>query len=96
VLDSSALDEAAAKRLLAAYGITVTREEVTNTVRAAVAAAARIGYPVVLKVCDAAVLHKSDVGGVIVDLGNEALPRSAASGQRDGLPRRRADRRRKA
>lgn len=51
-------------RLLAEFGIPVPDHEVVRDVREAIAAAARIGYPVVLKVISPAIIHKSEVGGV--------------------------------
>ena len=45
----------------------------------AVAAAAAIGYPVVIKLGDPGVLHKTEVGGVILDVGDEAAVRSAVA-----------------
>ena len=56
------------RELLAAYGIRTPPAEVAWTSAAAVAAAERIGYPVVLKIAAAEVLHKSDVGGVALNL----------------------------
>jgi acetyltransferase len=55
-------------RLLAAYGIPVADWRLVDTVGEAEKAAAEIGYPVVIKADSAAVLHKSDVGGVALDL----------------------------
>ena len=60
------LSEAAAKALLDAYEIPVTKPLPAATAEDAVAAAERIGYPVVLKVRSPDVTHKTDVGGVAV------------------------------
>ena len=54
--------------LLSAYGIPVAPSQRVRTPEEAIAFAEQIGYPVVLKVDVADVLHKSDVGGVKVDL----------------------------
>lgn len=62
------LSEHDSKGLLTAYGIPVTRERTADSAEAAVAAAREIGYPVVLKLSGADVAHKSDVGGVLLDL----------------------------
>ena len=62
------LSEHDSKELLTAYGIPVTRERTAGSAEAAVAAADEIGYPVVLKLSGADVAHKSDVGGVLLDL----------------------------
>lgn len=69
--------EHAGKRVLADLGIAVPRGEMATRVEEAVAAAARIGYPVVVKAQAAALAHKSDVGGVIVNIADEAALRAA-------------------
>ena len=66
------LTEIESKRVLAADGIAVAVPEMATTAEAAVAAAARIGFPVVLKVHSSDVTHKSDVGGVALNLRNAA------------------------
>ncbi|HTA08878.1 MAG TPA: acetate--CoA ligase family protein [Streptosporangiaceae bacterium] len=57
-----ALTEPEAKRLLARYGIPVTLDVLASTADDAVAAAAEIGPPVVLKAVSAGIAHKSDLG----------------------------------
>jgi hypothetical protein len=52
--------------LLRAYGIRVPRACPADTVDGALAAAARIGYPVVLKTGEPGIAHKSDAGGVVL------------------------------
>jgi acetate---CoA ligase (ADP-forming) len=52
-----------------AYGIPVLESRVVTTADEAAAAAEELGLPVVLKVESADVVHKSDVGGVVVNLG---------------------------
>jgi acetyltransferase len=73
----SVLNEADSKALLRAYGISTPREQVVGSVDTAVSAAKEIGYPVVLKLVAAEVTHKSDIGGVILGIGNENELRSA-------------------
>ncbi|MGH6779117.1 MAG: acetate--CoA ligase family protein, partial [Bradyrhizobium sp.] len=73
----TALDEVASKKLLRAYGIPVSREEVAQTAAEAVKIAKRIGFPVVAKVVSADILHKSDVGGVVVNLNSATQVRTA-------------------
>ncbi len=64
-------------RLLGNFGIPVPDHEVVRDVREAEAAAARIGYPVVLKVVSPAIVHKSDAGGVVTGIDNpEKLARA--------------------
>src|SRR5262249_2636089 len=63
-----ALDEAQSKEVLRAYGIATPAEELVGAPAGAVAAAERIGYPVVLKVVSAELTHKSELGAVALDL----------------------------
>ena len=73
------LNEPEAKAVLQACGVPVARTRVTPpNPNAAVAAARDIGYPVVLKIVSAAITHKSDVGGVRLNLRDEAAVREAA------------------
>ena len=62
------LNEPEAKTLLAAYGIPVVETQVVADEAAAGPAAAQIGFPVVLKILSPQISHKSDVGGVALDL----------------------------
>lgn len=62
------LDEIASKQLLAAYGINVNKEVIATTPDEAVKAAQQIGYPVVAKAVSKALAHKSEAGGVIVNI----------------------------
>jgi succinyl-CoA synthetase beta subunit len=70
--------EAESKAYLAAYGLPVTQEQVVDSADAAVAAARRIGYPVALKVSSAEIAHKTDAGGVMLGLADDAALREAA------------------
>ncbi len=72
-----ALTEADAKRVFAAYGIPVARTEVATSEAEAVALAEEIGYPVVLKILSPDILHKSDAGGVKINLGDADAVREA-------------------
>ena len=58
------------KRLLAAAGIPVTPGELVRSEDQAVHAAASIGWPVVMKLVSAQISHKSDVGGVVLNVGD--------------------------
>jgi len=60
--------ESEAKTVCRAYGIPVTDFRVAKNVAEAVKFAERIGYPVVLKIVSPDVIHKSDVGGVIINI----------------------------
>jgi acyl-CoA synthetase (NDP forming) len=63
--------EADARELLDAFGVTSVPCTTVKASAEAVAAATRFGYPVVLKISSAAITHKSDVGGVALDLRTE-------------------------
>lgn len=65
-----ALSEWQAKAWLAEAGVPVPRGQLATTRDEAVAAAAAVGYPVVAKVASADIAHKSDIGGVVVNLIN--------------------------
>ena len=62
------LTEPESKRVLAAYGIPVVPTEVVLDAAEAAAAALRIGFPVAVKILSRQITHKSDVGGVALDL----------------------------
>ncbi len=64
--------EPEAKRLLALAGVAVPDFSLAKTPAEARATADRIGYPVVAKVVSAAIVHKSDVGGVVVGIEDAA------------------------
>jgi acyl-CoA synthetase (NDP forming) len=68
----AALDEVASKKLLKAYGIPVSKEEIAQDAAGAVRIAKKIGFPVVAKVVSADILHKSDIGGVVLNLTSAA------------------------
>ncbi|HEU5216612.1 MAG TPA: GNAT family N-acetyltransferase [Gaiellaceae bacterium] len=71
------LDAKQTRRLLEAYGLPVVPERLADTADAAVEAARDLGYPVVLKTA-AAGAHKTEEGGVILDLGDDGAVRAAA------------------
>lgn len=74
---AAALDEVASKQLLKAYGIPISKEDVAQTAAEAVKIAKAIGFPVVAKVVSPDILHKSDIGGVVLNLGNAAEVKKA-------------------
>ncbi|MFO7732744.1 MAG: GNAT family N-acetyltransferase [Candidatus Aminicenantes bacterium] len=74
------LSEDDSKGLLAAYGVPVTRPEPARSVEEAVRVAAGIGFPVVLKVLSPDITHKTDVGGVALNIEDEAMARAAYAG----------------
>jgi acetyltransferase len=71
------LTEYESKRLFAAYGIPTVDTRVALTPNEAVKLAAEIGYPVVLKLHSETITHKTDVGGVQLNLKNASAVRRA-------------------
>jgi acetyltransferase len=71
------LTEVEAKELLAAYGIPVVPTQVARGADEAVKLAKRFGYPVVLKLWSDVITHKSDVGGVHLNLTDADAVRAA-------------------
>jgi acetyltransferase len=71
------LTEFEAKQILAAYGIPTVETEVARSQGEAVELADRLGYPVVLKLDSEAITHKTDVGGVRLNLQNSGEVRQA-------------------
>lgn len=67
--------EAEAKRLLAVAGIASAPEQACGSAQEAVAAAERFGFPVVMKILSPDILHKSEIGGVLLDLADTAAVR---------------------
>ncbi len=65
-----ALLETEAKTVCAAYGIPVTEFRLAKSAAEAVACAEQVGYPVVLKVVSPDIVHKSEAGGVVINLKN--------------------------
>jgi acyl-CoA synthetase (NDP forming) len=74
-----------AAALLGAYGIDVVPTVAAATVDDAVEAARRLGYPVVLKAGDPSLVHKSDLGGVQLDLHTDHDVRTAAAAIRQTI-----------
>jgi acetyltransferase len=69
--------------LLDAYGIPSAAWRSAADEDGAAAAASEIGYPVVLKADAAEIVHKSDMGGVALNIGDETALRTAVAGMRD-------------
>jgi acetyltransferase len=68
----SLLTEVEAKRVLAAYAIPVVATRAVASIDDAVRDARDIGYPVALKILSPDITHKSDIGGVALNLANDA------------------------
>lgn len=73
----NALTEVEAKDVFAIYGLPVTSTKLAKTEDEAVKLAAEIGYPVVMKIVSPDILHKSDAGGVKVNIKDEKGAREA-------------------
>ncbi|MBI4444976.1 MAG: bifunctional acetate--CoA ligase family protein/GNAT family N-acetyltransferase [Acidobacteria bacterium] len=73
-------------RILACYDIPVLQTEFAATAEEAVRVAATFGYPVVLKLLSKSITHKTDVGGVHLDLQDQAAVRKAFEQIRSGVP----------
>ena len=71
------LHEVESKQILAAYGIPTVESVIAQSEDGAVHESQRIGWPVVLKVFSKTITHKSDVGGVQLDLHNATAVRHA-------------------
>ncbi|MFO8033816.1 MAG: bifunctional acetate--CoA ligase family protein/GNAT family N-acetyltransferase [Candidatus Bipolaricaulota bacterium] len=65
---NNTLSEHSSKELLSAYGIPTTEVHEARNPDEAVSSAEKIGYPVVLKVLSPEITHKTDVGGVVLDI----------------------------
>ena len=65
-----ALDESESLALFADYGMPVLPHRIVESASAAEAAAREVGFPVVLKTAMPGILHKSDVGGVKLNLSD--------------------------
>lgn len=76
-LPSGSLNEIDAMAVLAHAGLDVVAERLATTADAAVAAADAAGYPCVMKVVSADLVHKSDVGGVKLNLADQHAVRAA-------------------
>jgi 3-hydroxypropionyl-CoA synthetase (ADP-forming) len=66
------ITEEASKSILKSYGVKVPPYALVKSADEAVAAAKKIGYPLVMKIVSPQILHKTDVGGVKVGLNNDA------------------------
>ncbi|MBN1633312.1 MAG: bifunctional acetate--CoA ligase family protein/GNAT family N-acetyltransferase [Ignavibacteria bacterium] len=75
--NNSTLSEGLSKKVLKSYGIPVTSPEIANNEDEALRFAGKIGYPVVLKIHSPDITHKTDVGGVMLNLNSESSVRFA-------------------
>ena len=83
----SMLTEPESKALLAAYGIPVVPTATAATPQEAAQAAATLGFPAVIKILSHDISHKTDVGGVALNLRDEAAVQRAAEAMLDRVAR---------
>jgi acetate---CoA ligase (ADP-forming) len=74
-----ALDAVEARPLLAAYGLATPAEALATSPYDAASFAARIGFPVAMKLISPDILHKTEAGGVILNVESEAAASAAFS-----------------
>jgi acetate---CoA ligase (ADP-forming) len=75
--DNRNMTEIESKAIFKAYGLPVAKTELAESEDGAVELAGKIGYPVVMKIMSPDILHKSDAGGVEVEIEDEAGVRAA-------------------
>jgi acetyltransferase len=73
----SALTEIEAKEVFAAYGLPITKTLLSKSEEEAVSLASSVGFPIVMKVVSPDIIHKSDAGGVKVNIKDETGVREA-------------------
>jgi acyl-CoA synthetase (NDP forming) len=86
-LPAGPVAEFRAKEMLAGAGVPVPKGALASDLAQAEEIAARVGFPVVLKAQAAALAHKSDAGGVILDVGDAAALRAAWAALHDNVGR---------
>jgi len=85
------LSETESKALLAAFHIPIAQTVLARSAQEAVLSAQEFGFPVVLKIDSPDITHKSDVGGVRLNLANAEAVRSAYGEMLDGVGRKRRE-----
>lgn len=88
------LTENETKKLLAGYGIPVTRGNIATNADEALAIALSIGFPVAMKISSPDITHKTDVGGVVLDVGQDDVRTKydeLVSNIRDSVPEARIE-----
>ncbi len=75
--NGGALTEAESKQILALYDIPITKEKLAKSAEDAARFAKQIGYPVALKIVSPQIAHKTEAGGVALNIANEKEARAA-------------------
>jgi len=83
------LSEVEAKAVLDAYGVSVVETRIATTPEEAAALAGALGFPVAIKVLSPQITHKSDVGGVALNLESADAVRSTAAAMKSRAASRR-------
>ncbi len=78
-------------RILRAYGIPLVRALVVADMDEGLARAGEVGFPMVVKVASPDIQHRSDVGGVVLDVGDPQALRAAITRIRDSVLAHRPD-----
>ncbi len=65
------LTEVESRKILSEYGIDFGKYEFANNIETAICRAEKLGYPLVMKIMSPDIIHKSDAGGVVVNIKNE-------------------------
>ncbi|MDT3779064.1 bifunctional acetate--CoA ligase family protein/GNAT family N-acetyltransferase [Nitrospira sp. MA-1] len=81
----SLLNESEAKAILTAYGIPTVETHIASTAEKAIRLAEQVGFPVALKILSPDITHKTDVGGVVLDVESSQAVETAFQGMRDRL-----------
>ncbi|WP_439686195.1 CoA-binding protein [Cupriavidus oxalaticus] len=89
--EATALSEYEAMRLLADAGVPVAPHGLAHDADEAVRIAEGLGYPVVVKLCSREILHKSDVGGVALNLADAQAVREAFARMAQAVAQARTD-----
>lgn len=71
------LTEAEGKQILALYDIPITVEQIAHSASEAAECARHVGFPVALKIISPQIMHKTEAGGVALNIANEAKTRAA-------------------
>jgi len=82
-----ALGEAGTRPILAAYGMHLIPGDIAKDAQQAIEIAERIGYPIVVKIISPQILHKSDVGGIALNLGSADKVQAAVTEMRMKIER---------
>jgi acetyltransferase len=72
-----ALTECESKRVFSAYGLPVATTNLATSEEEAIEMAKEIGFPIVMKITSPDILHKTDAGGVVVNIKDEETARAA-------------------